>query len=166
VFARATAPTGWVAGDGTTIGNVGSGATRANADTFALFNAWWGWYTDAQLPILTSAGAGSTRGASAAADWAALKRMTVFDVRERFIRMAGSTSLNGTKYAATEVWDNFGNAGAIVTPGTSGGTVNSDGASSFSAAWNNITPGGNSATAVSTAKVRPINIAFLGCFKL
>jgi len=168
-FARATAPAGWVAGDGGTIGNVGSGATRANVDTLALFTAWWTDYTDALLPILTSAGAASTRGASAAADWAALKRMTVFDVRERFIRSAGATSINGTKYAATEVFDNFGNAGTVVvTPMTGGGVVNSDGASGTTISWNQTIPISSpiNTTSVFTQKVRPINAAFLGCFKL
>jgi hypothetical protein len=166
-FARAAAPAGWVAGDGSTIGNAGSGATRANVDTLSLFTAWWTDYTDAQLPILTSAGGASTRGASAAADWAALKRLTVFDVRERFIRMAGPTSINGTKYAATEVFDNFGVVGTVlVTPATSAGTVNSDGASSTTTSWSQTIPGTPSTTSVATAKVRPINVAFLGCFKL
>ncbi|WP_162594121.1 hypothetical protein [Variovorax sp. PBL-E5] len=166
-FARASAPAGWVAGDGGTIGNVGSGATRANVDTLALFTAWWSEYTDALLPIFTSAGAASTRGASAAADWAALKRLTVFDVHERFIRSSGPTSINGTKYAATEVFDNFGNVGSVlIAPATLAATVNGDGAGGTTTAWNQVAVGSPNTTAVATQKVRPINVAFLGCFKL
>jgi len=92
-------PEGWIVANGSTIGNVGSGATLADATTLALFTAWWG-YTDTQLPILTSTGAASTRGASAAADWAALKRLTVFDLTDdRFpVGANGVGTLNGTKY--------------------------------------------------------------------
>jgi hypothetical protein len=80
-----SAPAGWVKMDGGTIGNASSGATRANADTAALFAVLWA--LDAtDSPILTSAGAGSTRGASAAADYAANKRLTVPDFRGEFMR--------------------------------------------------------------------------------
>jgi len=75
--AAASFPAGWVRANAGTIGNTGSGATRANADTQALFYLWWADFTDAQVPIQTSAGAASTRGASAAADFTANKRMTV-----------------------------------------------------------------------------------------
>ncbi|WP_418131470.1 hypothetical protein [Variovorax sp. 278MFTsu5.1] len=100
------ADAGWIAATGGTIGNSGSGATnRANADTLALFTLWWTDYTDAQLPIQTVTGSASTRGASAAADWAAGKRLTVFDVRGRFIRAPGTinglTFVNGNGYATS-----------------------------------------------------------------
>ena len=80
-----SAPAGWVKMNGGTIGNASSGATRANADTAALFAVLWA--LDAtDSAILTSAGAGSTRGASAAADYAANKRLTVPDARGEFLR--------------------------------------------------------------------------------
>lgn len=161
---RASAPAGWVAGDGGTIGNVGSGATRANVDTLALFTAWWTEYSDAQLPILTSAGGASTRGASAAADWAALKRLTVFDVRGRFPRAAGTinsvTIVNGTKYADTirdhthvlNVW----NAGS----GAGGAPLSSNNTSPAGAqTTSGISGGGGTETA-------GVSIGMLGCFKL
>ena len=75
--AAATFPAGWVRADTGTIGSSGSGATRANSDTQALFTLWWTDFTDAQVPIQTSGGAASTRGASASADFTANKRMTV-----------------------------------------------------------------------------------------
>lgn len=75
--AAASFPAGWVRANGGTIGNTGSGATRANADTLALFTLWWTDFTDADVPIQTSTGAVSTRGVSATADFAANKRMTV-----------------------------------------------------------------------------------------
>lgn len=75
--AAASFPAGWVRANAGTIGNGASGATRANADTQALFTLWWTDYTNADVPIQTSTGAASTRGASAATDYAANKRMTV-----------------------------------------------------------------------------------------
>jgi hypothetical protein len=88
-FRRTTAPSGWVKENGGTIGNASSGATtRANADTEALFTLLWNEFSNTILPIQTSAGAASTRGASAAADFAANKRMPLFDSRSRFHRGA------------------------------------------------------------------------------
>lgn len=88
-FRRTTAPTGWVKENGGTIGNAASGATtRANADTLNLFTLLWGEFSNTVLPIQTSSGAASTRGASAAADFAANKRMPLFDSRTRFLRGA------------------------------------------------------------------------------
>lgn len=76
--ARLTAPAGWLLIDGKTIGNAASGATsRANADTAALFAELWS-FPAASTPIFDSAGAVSTRGASAAADFAAGKRLPLF----------------------------------------------------------------------------------------
>jgi hypothetical protein len=73
-----TAPAGTVAMDGLTIGNASSGATsRANVDTLALFTLLWNQASNALLPIQDSAGTASTRGASAAADYAANKRLTL-----------------------------------------------------------------------------------------
>lgn len=70
--------TGWVRANGRTIGSATSGATeRANADTQALFVYLWG--ADANLAV--SGG----RGASAAADYAANKTITLPDLRGRAI---------------------------------------------------------------------------------
>lgn len=86
-FLRATAPAGWVEGNGGTIGNASSGGTlRANVDTENLFTELWNSCTNTVLPIQTSAGALSTRGASAAADYAANKRLPVPDLRAEFTR--------------------------------------------------------------------------------
>ncbi|QEL14798.1 hypothetical protein [Limnoglobus roseus] len=75
-------PAGFLFCSGLTIGSASSGATaRANADTQALFNALWASGTNTTFPIYTSAGSASTRGANAAADWAANKRMTLPDRR-------------------------------------------------------------------------------------
>jgi microcystin-dependent protein len=74
----------WLRCDGRTIGSAASSATaRANADMEALFTHLWTEFTDSELPIYTNGGASSSRGASAAADWAANKRMSLPDMRGR-----------------------------------------------------------------------------------
>lgn len=86
-FARSTAPAGWIKLNGMTIGNASSGATnRANADTLNLYTLLWTEFSNTLLPIQTSAGALTTRGASAAADFAANKRLPLLDLRANFIR--------------------------------------------------------------------------------
>ena len=59
-----------------TIGSASSGGTtRANADTQPLFELLWNGAGNALLPIQDAAGGATTRGLSAAADFAANKRM-------------------------------------------------------------------------------------------
>jgi microcystin-dependent protein len=67
---------GWVRDNGRTIGSALSGASeRANADCQALFTFLWQTFGDALCPVLGG------RGASAAADWAADKQITLPDKR-------------------------------------------------------------------------------------
>lgn len=88
-FRMTTPPTGWIKENGGTIGSLASGATnRANADTVNLFTLLWNQFNQATLPIQDSSGAVTTRGGSAAADFAAAKRMPLFDSRSRFLRGA------------------------------------------------------------------------------
>lgn len=88
-FRRKTAPDGWVKENGGTIGNASSGATtRANSDTAALFSLLWSEFSNAELPIQDATGEPTARGATAAADYAANKRMPLFDSRSRFLRGA------------------------------------------------------------------------------
>ena len=71
-----TAPAGTVPMLAGTIGSASSGGTtRANADTQPLFELLWNGASNALLPIQDAAGGASTRGLSAAADFAANKRM-------------------------------------------------------------------------------------------
>jgi hypothetical protein len=79
------APAGALKCNGGTIGSAASGAASASDSYAALYALLWAWAA-ADSPILTSAGAGSTRGASAAADFAANKRLTLPDLRGEFIR--------------------------------------------------------------------------------
>lgn len=115
----ATLPTdgGWIWADGKTIGNASSNATgRANADTFDLFALTWAGYSNALRPIYTSAGVLSTRGASAAADYAANKAITVRDMRGNVA--VGRDDMGGT--AANRI--TTGGCGISgVTLGASGG---------------------------------------------
>lgn len=88
-FRRKTAPAGWIAEIGGTIGSAASGATtRANADTLNLYTLLWTEFSNAELPIQDSSGVATTRGASAQADFDANKRMPTFDARSRFLRGA------------------------------------------------------------------------------
>lgn len=92
-FVGSSAPSGWILAGGGTIGNAASGASvRANADTEALFLLLWNSMADAQAPVIGG------RGASAAADFAANKRITIPDLRQRFIlglASAGTGSVMG-----------------------------------------------------------------------
>jgi len=73
--------------NGNTIGDASSSATaRANADTVNLFTVLWNNTTNAELSIQTSTGVPSTRGISAAADFAAHKRLPLPDFRGQFVR--------------------------------------------------------------------------------
>lgn len=94
-FWGATAPAGWVLASGRTIGSQSSGGTeRANADTEALFTLLWNSTSNTELPIQDSTGAASTRGASAAADFAANKRLPLPDLRGRV--GVGKDTMGGT----------------------------------------------------------------------
>jgi hypothetical protein len=176
---RASAPAGWIAGHGGTIGPPGSGATRANLDTLALFTLWWTDYTDAQLPILTSTGAASTRGANAAADWAALKRLSVFDVRGRFVRAAdGVANINGT-VQADALQGHFHHVNVMNE--AAGATVRGMNGIVVAQSPVNRAAGLSAATSMQAqtmeadtgngvpriaSETRPVNIAMLPCYKL
>ncbi|KKM04826.1 hypothetical protein LCGC14_1760340 [marine sediment metagenome] len=82
------ANSGWVIMDDGTIGNAASLATtRANADTVSLFTLLWDNTADAQCPVLPGG-----RGASAAADFAANKTLTLPRTLGRAIACAGAGS--------------------------------------------------------------------------
>jgi len=110
-------PTGYIWANGQTIGNAASNATaRANADTQALFNIYWA-YSQAVLPIYTSAGALSVRGVSASADYAANKAIAVPNLMGSVV--AGLDGMGGAP--ATSLLTTAGSNISGVTPGASGG---------------------------------------------
>lgn len=73
------APTGWLLLQGSSIGSASSGATAlASATAAELFTSLWNSLTNTEAPV--SGG----RGASAAADFAANKTLTLPDMRQKF----------------------------------------------------------------------------------
>lgn len=104
ITARRTLAAGWVFAAGRSIGNAASGATeRANADCFDLFEALWTDYpysgttanaANGELQVQTSAGANVARGVSAAADFAANRRILTPDARDRAV--IGWGAMGGT----------------------------------------------------------------------
>jgi hypothetical protein len=90
-FAKTSAPTGWLAANGQTIGSASSGATFADAIYEVLYAILWLDWGQALLPLQTSAGVETPRGISAAADWAANRRLPLPDLRDNFIRGSGGT---------------------------------------------------------------------------
>ena len=86
-FIATAAPAGWLHLDGRTIGSAASGATaRANNDVAELYTVLWNLFSNTLLPIQNSGGGATTRGASAAADFAANKRLPLPDDRGEFYR--------------------------------------------------------------------------------
>lgn len=111
-----SAPAGYVRANGLTIGNASSNATeRANADTANLYSLLWSAYSNTVLPIQDSTGSASTRGMTAAADYAANKRLPLPDKRGRV-----SAGLDDMGNSAA------GRLGTVITtptvPGSVGGT--------------------------------------------
>jgi hypothetical protein len=129
------APAGWLLENGGTIGSAASGATtRAHGDTLPLFTHLWNSFGNTLLPIQDSSGAASTRGASAAADFAANKRLPLFDSRTRFLRGAdgglgydvsltvGATQADGIKnHRHPGTTDSAGGFTPQIPKGNSGG---------------------------------------------
>lgn len=102
IYVGTTAPTGTVIANGGTIGNAASSATnRANADTSALFTLLWNSSANADLPLQDSSGAPVSRGASAAIDFAANRRLPLpnFSDGESFVA-AVSSGLSGKSVGA------------------------------------------------------------------
>lgn len=98
---RSAAPTGWLLFNGDTVGSATSAATRASADHQELFLILWASLTNTDAPV--SGG----RGATAAADWAANKTITLPDMRGRSIIGTGTGSglsarTHGAKVGAEE----------------------------------------------------------------
>jgi len=82
-----TSLSGWVKADDGTIGSAASGATtRANADTADLYALLWNTFSDGLCPVSTG------RGASAAADFAADKTITLTKALGRALVVAGAGS--------------------------------------------------------------------------
>jgi hypothetical protein len=168
-FARTSAPSGWLPANGSTIGSAASGAFYDSQNYDELFAVLWASWSNTLLPIQTSTGAGSTRGASAAADFAANKRLPLPDMRGYFVRGSGTNS-DGTKSDAFGVKqaDDFKShthtyskqeRTYTASAATGGGSAN---------LWQGVTDTslttGPQPAATST-ETRPSNIALLYCIK-
>lgn len=160
-FLASSAPSGWIKGNGGTIGNATSGGTtRANADTSALFALYWA--CDATtFPVYDSGGGASTRGASAAADYAANKRILIEDLRAEFIR-----GLDDSRGVDTSRVLGSAQAGAIeahthTTPNNQT-NMNSTGGTTTGG----FTGSGTTTGSTGGTETRPRNVARLACIKL
>lgn len=162
-FLMAAAPSGWLALDGTTIGDASSSAAHASATYQALFSVLWALSATAS-PILTSGGAGSTRGASAAADWAAHKRLTLPDMSGRFRRSTGGSAGNLGETQAS-AYPSHTHSFAINQGGTFAGSGNVSYLQGTTVSASG-TYSGTTASAGSGSDLRPDNIAFLTCIKI
>lgn len=88
---KVVADPGWVMLNDGTIGNATSGGTsRANADTVTLFTLIWNNISNTNAPLQDSTGAPVARGANAAADFAANRRISFPKVLGRVFGSAGS----------------------------------------------------------------------------
>jgi microcystin-dependent protein len=185
-FLLNAAPSGWLELNGLTIGNASSGGTaRANADTETLFTKIWQQTSVSDLPIYTSTGVLSSKGASASADFAASKRIALPNMRGEFARgwdngrgidigrTVGSTQVEAIgPHNHTATTDTAGAHTHTITRGAyfgangsgnrgwssgdSGGTSTSIGTPSGGAHSHVVTVANNSGT-----ENRPRNVAFL-----
>lgn len=155
---RTSGRTGFLKADGKTIGDASSGATGlASADALTLFTALWNETSNTDYQIQTSGGVTTTRGASAAADWAAHKRMPLPDMRANFIRGldAGAgvdTGRTNGSYQADELKSHT----HTFAPGTSVAGSNT----TFYGAATPINDGGGTTSATGGTETRPKNRAF------
>ncbi|MBN1991362.1 MAG: hypothetical protein JW953_01565 [Anaerolineae bacterium] len=112
-----TAPDGWLLTDGKTVGSASSGGTAlADDDAEELFTFLWTNFDNTTLTIQNSSGTPTTRGASAAADFAANKRMPLPDLRGRAPvgqDDMGGTSANRVTAAAADLMGGVGGAETV-----------------------------------------------------
>lgn len=113
-YVGASSPSGWVLASGRTIGDASSGGTeRANADTSSLYALLWNNWANSEAAV--SGG----RGASAAADFAAHKTITLPDLRGRVAagvdNMGGSTASRLTAGGSGITATTIGKAGGAET---------------------------------------------------
>lgn len=165
-FDRSTAPPGWVKAAGETVGNASSGATeRADADTENLFALIWNEFDNTARPIEDSGGTPTTRGASAAADFAAGKRLPVADARGRAVRALDDGAGIDTGRALGSVQDDAlqDHTHFETVRASSSGSETGDGFINGSVG---STAGGGMASGRIATETRMTNYAALACVKL
>src|SRR5262249_38958212 len=87
---KAVADSGWLMMDDTTVGSGTSGAAHTGTTVQALFTLLWNNTSNTDCHIQDSTGVPTTRGGSAAADFAASKRMPLPKVLGRAMAIAGA----------------------------------------------------------------------------
>lgn len=102
---KTAADTGWIMCSDGTIGSATSGATYANANAQALFLLLWTNIIDAWAPVVGG------RGGSAAADWAANKRITLTKMLGRALAISGA----GVGLTARVLGQNLGEEGVVLS---------------------------------------------------
>lgn len=93
---KTTADNGWLMCNDQTIGNVNSNADNVGFSVKSLYALIWGAVSTTFAPIYTSAGVLDTKGASAEADFNALKRLALTKTLGRVIASAGNCILAQT----------------------------------------------------------------------
>jgi microcystin-dependent protein len=83
-FVGLNAPSGWLLLDGSTIGNLGSGAEQVSEDYENLYALFWDSMADTEAVVSTG------RGANAASDWLAGKTLKLPDLRGRTVVGTGT----------------------------------------------------------------------------
>lgn len=167
-FIQTTAPTGWVRMDGS-IGNASSGATqRANADTAALFAVLWDNVAQANATVQDSAGSTVSRGVSAAADFAANRRIVIPDMRGEFSRgldngrgIDGSRANGSAQGHALQTHSHTVDSYVSGALGASGRPQ--EGTTGSTDSFETLTSG---STGTFTAETRPRNVAWTYFVKL
>lgn len=160
---KTSADSGWILWAEGTIGNGSSSSTlRANADTADLFTVYWNGYSNTICPVYTSGGVASTRGVSAAADFAAHKRLALPPGPGHALAVAGAYTGLTTRTLGSEAGSESTTLTASQIPSITS-TVSASGAISVShnahniATNNSSTPGGafgiNVVSAVSSASI-------------
>ncbi len=110
---KTSADAGWVMMNDGSIGNAGSGATaRASADCAALFALLWTNVTNAWAPLQDVSGTPVGRGASAASDWSALRRLVLPKALGRALCAAGW----GAGLTARALGETLGEEAHALTP--------------------------------------------------
>jgi hypothetical protein len=157
---KSSAPTGALKMNGATIGSAASGSTNASALYSALFAIIWA-LDSTEFPILDSAGGASSRGASAAADFAANKRLTLKDMRGEFVRgWDDSRAVDTSRVLGS---DQAGQLAAHThTYATARGDIGSGGQDVTGITGTGQTTGSTGGTENSSEN-RPRNIAWLWC---
>lgn len=138
-----TAPVGTVALNGQTIGSAASGATgRANADTQALFELLWTAADNTLLPIQDAAGGVSSRGLTAAADFAANKRLPLPTPQDGDALLLAVSSGVLTRSAGEVIA--HGHTATVTDPGHAHSNLGQNNAQGTGAGSGILSSGGNS----------------------